>query len=159
MIRFSFYKDHSNSLFKDLQLHKRHHVFESEIIKSFSKFLKNELPKSLCSNFNLVHEVLTCNTQFVNLHFKNVYLSIWLSLDITLCAVMVLFYGINSLNIFFKTTNWLLSFNWSHFLWSDSYKLAKMNCKFLTHAKTISSQFSLLEVLLWNVVQLLNRLI
>ena len=49
--------------------------------------------------------------------------------------------------------------NWSQFSLSDSYKLTKTNCKLLTHVQTISSQFSLLNFLSWNVVQLLNCLI
>ena len=58
-----------------------------------------------------------------------------LSLDmaITPWAVMVLLYEIHFLNIFFLTIIWLPSLNWSHFLWNDSYKLTKMNCKLLTH--------------------------
>ena len=52
---------------------------------------------------------------------------------ITPWAVMVLLYEIHFLNIFFLTIIWLPSLNWSHFLWNDSYKLTKMNCKLLTH--------------------------
>ena len=68
------------------------------------------------------------------------------------CSVMVLLYGINSLKFFFQAMIWLPSLNWSHFLWNDSYKLTKMNCKLLTDVQTISSYLSLLNVLLWNVV-------
>ena len=71
---------------------------------------------------------------------------------ITPCSVMVLLYGINSLKFFFQAMIWLPSLNWSHFLWNDSYKLTKMNCKLLTDVQTISSYLSLLNVLLWNVV-------
>ena len=39
------------------------YVLKSEIIKSFYKFARNEMPKSVCSQFNLVHEVYTCNTR------------------------------------------------------------------------------------------------
>ena len=39
------------------------YVLKSEIIKSFYKFSRNEMPKSVCSQFNLVHEVYTCNTR------------------------------------------------------------------------------------------------
>ena len=60
IIKFSFYKDHSNPFFKDLKLRD---VLESEIIKFFYKFSRNELPKSVCNIFNLVHEVHTCNTR------------------------------------------------------------------------------------------------
>ena len=56
---FSFYRDHSNSLFKGLKLLKLHDDLESEIIKFFFKFSRNELPKSVCSQFNLVREVHT----------------------------------------------------------------------------------------------------
>ena len=76
IITFSFYKDPSESLFKNLKLLKRRDVLESEIIK----VSRNELPKSVRSIFNLVHEVHSCNKQFVNLHSKNIYLSIWQSL-------------------------------------------------------------------------------
>ena len=58
---FSFYKDHSNPLFKDLKLLKLHDVLESEIIKFFYKFPRNELPKSVCSQFNILREA--CNTR------------------------------------------------------------------------------------------------
>ena len=63
IITFSFYKDHSNPLFKDLKLHKLHDALKSEIIKFFYKFARNELPKSVCSQFYLVHEVHICNTR------------------------------------------------------------------------------------------------
>ena len=63
-----------------------------------SKFSRNELPKSVCSKFNQVHEA-------------------------TPCAVMVLLYGINSLRVFFQTMIWLLSLSWNHFVWNDPYKL------------------------------------
>ena len=63
IITFSFYKDHSNPLFKDLKLLKLRDVLESEIIKFFYKYSRNELPKSVCSIFNLVHEVHTRNTR------------------------------------------------------------------------------------------------
>ena len=41
---FSFYKDHSNPLFKDLKLLKLHDVLKSEVITFFHKFSRNELP-------------------------------------------------------------------------------------------------------------------
>ena len=63
IITFSFYKNHSNPLFKDLQLLKLRDVLESEIIKFLYKFSRNELPKSVCSIFNLVQEVHTRNTR------------------------------------------------------------------------------------------------
>ena len=56
IITFCFYKDHSNLLFKDLKFVKLHDVLESETIKFFYEFSRNELPKSVCSQFNLVHE-------------------------------------------------------------------------------------------------------
>ena len=62
IITFSFYKDHSNPLFKNLKLLKLRDVLESEIIKFFYKYSRNELPKSVCSNI-LVHEVHTRNTR------------------------------------------------------------------------------------------------
>ena len=58
---FCFYKDHSNPLLKDLKLLKLRDVLESEIIKTFYKFSRNEVAKSVCSIFNLVHEVHTRN--------------------------------------------------------------------------------------------------
>ena len=61
IITFSFYKDHSNPLFKDLQLLKLRDDLESEIKIIFYKFSRNELPKSVCSVFNLDHEVHTRN--------------------------------------------------------------------------------------------------
>ena len=61
IITFSFYKDHSNPLFKDLKLLKLCNILESEIMKFFYKFSRNELPKSVCSIFNVVHEVHTRN--------------------------------------------------------------------------------------------------
>ena len=51
---FSFYKDHSNPLFKDVKLLKLHDVLESEIIKFFYKFSRNELiyiPRMSTSQF------------------------------------------------------------------------------------------------------------
>ena len=63
IIKFSFYKDHSTPFFKDLKLLKLRDVLESEIIKFLYKFSRNELPKSVCNIFNLVHEVHTCNTR------------------------------------------------------------------------------------------------
>ena len=63
IITFSFYKNHSNPLFKDLKLLKFRDVLESEITKLFYKFSRKELPKSVCSKFNLAHEVHTRNTR------------------------------------------------------------------------------------------------
>ena len=54
IITFSFYKDRSNPLFKDLKLLKLHDVLESEIIKFFYKFSRNELiyiPRMSTSQF------------------------------------------------------------------------------------------------------------
>ena len=62
IITFSFYKDHSNPLFKDLMLLRLDDVLGSEVIKFFYKFSRNELPKSVCGQFNLVQEVHTRNT-------------------------------------------------------------------------------------------------
>ena len=99
IITFSFYKDHSNSLLKDLKLLKLHDILESEVIKSFCKFSRNELPKSACTQFNLVHEVHTHNTRNNLLIYIQECLP--LNMAITSGAVKVLLYGINSLNIFF----------------------------------------------------------
>ena len=101
IITFSFYKDHSNPLFKDVKLLKLRDVLESEIIKFFYKFSRNELPKSLCSIFNLVQEVHTRNRRN-NLLIYIPRMSLHLDMAITPCAVMVLLYGINSLNTFFQ---------------------------------------------------------
>ena len=60
---FSFYKDYNNPLFKDLMLLKLHNVLESEVIHFYYKFSGNELPKSVLSQFNLVHEVHTPNSR------------------------------------------------------------------------------------------------
>ena len=54
-----FLKDRRNPLFKDLTLLKLRDVFELRIIKCFYTFSRNELPKSVCSKFNLVYEVHT----------------------------------------------------------------------------------------------------
>ena len=54
---FSFYTDHSNPLFRDLDLLKLPDILESEIIKFFYKFSSNKLPKSVCNQVCLVHEV------------------------------------------------------------------------------------------------------
>ena len=62
IVTFPFYKGQSNPLFKDLKLLKVRDVLESEIIKFFYKLSTNELPKSECSKFNLVHEIHTGNT-------------------------------------------------------------------------------------------------
>ena len=63
IITFSFYKDLSNPLFKNLKLLKLRDVLESETIKFFYKLSRNELLKSVFSIFNLVHEVHTRNTR------------------------------------------------------------------------------------------------
>ena len=63
IITFSFDKDHRNPLFKDLKLLKFRDVLELEMMKFFYKFSRNELPKSVCGIFNLVHEVHTRNTR------------------------------------------------------------------------------------------------
>ena len=54
IITFSFYKDHKLLKLRD--------ILELEIITFFYNFSINELPKSVCSIFNLVHEVHTRNT-------------------------------------------------------------------------------------------------
>ena len=142
--------------FKDLKLLQLHDVLESEIRKNFSKFSRNELPKSVCSKFNLVHEVHTRNTRNKLLIY---ILRMSISRHQSLFARWWYFFKNKFFKDFFQTMIWLCSLNWSHFLWNDSYKLTKMSCKLLTHVQTISSQFFPLNVLLWNVVQLLNRLI
>ena len=87
-----------NPLFKDLKLLKLHDVLESEIITFFCKSSRNELAKSVCSKSNLVYKVHTRNA------CNNLLIFILpLDMAITLCAVMVLLYGINSLKIFFQT--------------------------------------------------------
>ena len=58
IITFSFYKDHSNPLFKDLKL-----LTNFRCHKTYKKFSRNELPKSVRSQFNLVDEVHTRNTR------------------------------------------------------------------------------------------------
>ena len=55
IITFSFYKDHKLLKLRD--------ILELEIITFFYNFSINELPKSVCSIFNLVHEVHTRNTR------------------------------------------------------------------------------------------------
>ena len=100
IITFSFYKDHSNPLFKDLKLLKLRDVLESEIIKFFYKYSRNELPKSVCSIFNLVHEVYTLNTcNNLLIYIPRLSTSRYGN---CLPLVMVLLYGINSLKIFFE---------------------------------------------------------
>ena len=61
IITFSFDSDHSNLLFKDLKLLNLPHILESKVIKFFYKFSGKELPKSVCNQLNLVHEVYTCD--------------------------------------------------------------------------------------------------
>ena len=63
LITFSSHTDHSNPLFRDLKLLKLHDILESEIIKFFFKFSRNELPESVCSLFNLVDEIHTRSTR------------------------------------------------------------------------------------------------
>ena len=109
--------------------------------ESFHKKYLRETPET----FNKFH--VSKNFLYVDCAFKNPLF--YQSSDSSDC----------SLKIFFKTMIWLPSLNWSHFLSNDSYKLMKMNCKLLTPVQAISSQFSLLNALLWNVVQLLNHLI
>ena len=128
-----------------------------EIIKFFYKFSRNELPKSVYSKFNLIHEVHSRNT-------RN-------NLLIYIPRMSTCRYGNHSLRgdgaslwnklfkDFFQTMICFPSLNWSHFLQNDSYKFQKMNCKFMTRVQTLSSQFSLMNVLFWNLVQLLSRLI
>ena len=100
IITFSFYKDHSNPLFKDLKLLKLPDVLESEIIKFCCRFSRNELPKSVCSIFNLVHEVYTLNTcNNLLIYIPRLSTSRYGN---CLPLVMVLLYGINSLKIFFE---------------------------------------------------------
>ena len=62
IITCSFHKDHSHPLFKDLKLLKVRDLLELVIIKFTYKFSRTELPKSVCSKFNLVYEVHTRNT-------------------------------------------------------------------------------------------------
>ena len=152
IIKFSFYKSHSNPLFKDLKLLKLHDVFQWEIITFFYKFSRNELPKSVCSQFNLVHEFHTRNA----LNSLLIYISIMSTTQYG--NHFVHHNGASLWNKFFIFQNmiWLPSLNRTQFLWNDFYKVTEMSCKLLAHIQTISSQFSYLNVLLWNVVQLLN---
>ena len=75
---FSFYKDHSNPLFSNLKLLELRHVLESEVIKFFYNFSRNELPSSVYNQFNLVHNVHTRNTRnhskFTTSRYGNHYL-------------------------------------------------------------------------------------
>ena len=60
IITFSFHKDRSNPLFKDLKFLKLHDVLKSELIKFFYKFSKISYQNQYVVNqFYLVHEVHT----------------------------------------------------------------------------------------------------
>ena len=134
---FSFYKDHSDSLFEDLKLLKRCNVLKSEIIKFFYNSSGHEFPKSVCSKFSLVYEVYTRNTR------KNLLIYVP-----KMSTSRYVYFG-------------------NHFLRSDGASLWNKFLKdfIINHGLTSvlklnsSIQFSLLNVLLWNVVQLLHRLI
>ena len=101
IITFSFYKDHSNPLFKNLKLLKFRDILESEIIKFFYKFSRYDLPKQYVVNsiqfmtFILVIHVTICQFTFQE--------CLPLDIAITPCVVMVLLYRINSLKIFSQT--------------------------------------------------------
>ena len=144
-ITFSFSRDNSIPLFKDFKLLKLHYVLKSEFTNFSIKFLEMR-----CRNRYVVHEVHTRNarnnlliyiprmptSQYGNHSLRGDGGSLW-----------------NKFNI--NSMTWYPFSNWSYFIWNNSYKLTKMNCKLQTHIQTISSQFSLLNVLLWNVVQLI----
>ena len=134
IIAFSFYKDHSDSFFEDLKLLKHCNVLKSEIIKFFYSSSGHEFPKSVCSQFSLVYEVYTRNTR------KN--------LLIYVPKMSTSWYGNHSLRSDGAS------------LWNKFFKDFVINHG-LTSALELNSsiQFSLLNVLLWNVVQLLHRLI
>ena len=111
----------------------------------FYKFSRNELPKSVCSVFNLDHEVHTCNTrnslliyiprmstsQYDNHSLRGDGVFIW-------NKVFKDYFPDHDLTSLLK----LKSFQ------NDSCKLTKMNCKLLTHVQTVSFQFFLLNVFL-----------
>ena len=117
--------------------------------KNYSKLdFSNYLPKKLSciclGQFNIVHEVHTCNA-CNNLLTYIPRISTRLNMAISPLVLMMHLYGVSSSKIFFKTMIWHPSLNWSHFLWSNSYKLTKIDYKLLTHFWIISSQFPLLN--------------
>ena len=59
IITFSFYADHGNPLLRDLKLFKLSNIFNERPLKLFYKFSRKELPKSVCSQFKVGHEVHT----------------------------------------------------------------------------------------------------
>ena len=56
---FYIYTNQSNSLLKNLKLLKVPDILELEVIKFFYLFSRFDLPKSVCSQCNLVHKVHT----------------------------------------------------------------------------------------------------
>lgn len=136
IITFSFHIAHNNLLFSDLKI-LRFHILISAGTKSFFKFFRDDLCKYVSSQLNLVNEgdtqdICKKSIMYIPKISTNQYdrnslhgdgASLWNK----------------SLKVFFQTMIWLHFFNWSHFLWNDSYKLTKINCKFLTHVQTISS--------------------
>ena len=113
-------------------------------MKFFHKFSRNELPKSVCSKFNPVHEVHTRNT-CNNLLIYIPRMSTSRNSNHSLRGDGASLWNKFPTIIFFQTMIWRPSLNWNHFLWNNSYELTKMNCKLLTHTQAISSQFSLLR--------------
>ena len=63
IIPFTFPLDHCNSLYRDPKLFKLPDILKSGVINFFYQSSKNELSKSVCSKFNLVHEVHTRDTR------------------------------------------------------------------------------------------------
>ena len=139
IITFSFYKDRSNPLFKDLKLLKLHDVLESEIIKFFYKFSRNELPKSVCSKFNLVHKVHTRNTRN-NLLIYSPRMSISRYGNHSLRGDGASLWN-KSFKCFLSNHDLTSLFKLKSFLMKRFHKLTKMNCKLLTQVQTIFSQF------------------
>ena len=64
-------------LFKDLKLLKLPDILESEVMRVFCIFSRNELPKSVCGQFNLVHEVHTRDTTLLAIRQKSREPSFW----------------------------------------------------------------------------------
>ena len=131
IITFCFYTDHNNLLLKELS-YLNFLIFWNQRSWNFSiSFFRNKLPKSICSQFNLFHEVHTRDARKNSL----IYIS---RMSTSQCDNHSLRGDGASLwnkffRDFFKTMIWRPSLDWSYFLWNDSYKLTKANYKLLTH--------------------------
>ena len=91
IITFSFYTDHGNALLRDLKLFKLSNIFNERPLKLFYKFSRKELPKSVCSQFKVGHEVHTpdarnnsliyipriCTSQYGNHYLHGDCASLW----------------------------------------------------------------------------------